>query len=315
VAAVSQRMPDEVTPPALCIVCRAEPAAVERICESCSEDITASIGLLPQQILATCVRPTGDALVDQWGRAHPLQDRTLIGRALEGAGLLILECSVSRHHAHLARDGQSWRLRDLASINGTFVNDEAVDSVVLAHGDRIAVGAVRFYLVLGIGDIPPPPFDAAAITTVRSRPISADPGEPSLGPIADTDAPVLLRAETTDVRLPVVDIRIAESAGGGGGVLQVGQVSIQLSTNQTRLVALLANRMLAEVEQPSFVRGFVRSSELLGSLAWDSPDPDDNHVKQLIRRTRRQLVRAGLGDLIEARQRFGYRLRLVPRDG
>jgi DNA-binding response OmpR family regulator len=70
--------------------------------------------------------------------------------------------------------------------------------------------------------------------------------------------------------------------------------------------------MLAESSQPAQVRGFVRSSELLASIAWDTREPDDNHLKQLIRRARRLLIRAGLGDLIESRQRFGYRLRVVP---
>lgn len=43
----------------------------------------APTGLLPQQILTTAGRPCGDALVDQWGRSHPLETRTLIGRTLE----------------------------------------------------------------------------------------------------------------------------------------------------------------------------------------------------------------------------------------
>lgn len=294
-----------------CVVCREAPAMLGVLCQGCSAEITAPIGLLPQQILGTCARPTGAALVDQWGRPHALEDRMLVGRASEGAGLLVLEASVSRHHAHLALDHGGWRVRDLASVNGTFVNDALVDASALVHGDRVAFGLVRFYLALDIGLISAVAVDGAAITTIRTIPRSAAARD-GVFDDADLDAPVLIDEEVTDPGLPIADLRIAETAGGGGGVLQVGTISTPLSTNQTRLVALLAERMVSESHQPPFVRGFVRSSELLGSLTWDSPDPDDNHVKQLVRRTRRQLVRAGLGDLIEARQRFGYRLRVIP---
>jgi hypothetical protein len=36
-------------------------------------------------------------------------------------------------------------------------------------------------------------------------------------------------------------------------------------------------------------------------------------VKQLVRRVRRRLVESEIGDLIESRHRFGYRLRAIPR--
>lgn len=290
-----------------CVVCRSEPSAEGLLCESCRYEIASSPGLVPQQILATCAQPTGDVLIDRWGRPHPLEARMLIGRSSDGAQLMLLEASVSRHHAHLSHDADGWRLRDLASVNGTFVNDGPIETAVVTHGDRIAFGAVRFYFVPGFGEIRPPALDAAAITTVRTTPMS-------FGDHGELDGDGLVTEEPTDAGLPIVRLNVAEAVGGSGGVLEVGDVSILLSTNQTRLVALLVNRMVIEAEQPAYVRGFVRSSELLGALAWDSPQPDDNHVKQLVRRTRRQLLRAGLGDVIEARQRFGYRLRLIPQD-
>jgi hypothetical protein len=41
--------------------------------------------------------------------------------------------------------------------------------------------------------------------------------------------------------------------------------------------------------------------------------PNENHVKQLVRRVRRALMKVARGDLIESRHRFGYRLRAIPR--
>jgi DNA-binding response OmpR family regulator len=75
----------------------------------------------------------------------------------------------------------------------------------------------------------------------------------------------------------------------------------------------MVQRMTADFTSPPPVRGFVRSSELIATLSWDTSDPNENHVKQLIRRVRRALMKVAHGDLIESRHRFGYRLRAIPR--
>lgn len=296
----------------VCAVCRARPAEVGLLCESCRDEVAAPFGLLPQQLLATIAKSTGDVLIDQWGRPHPLEARTMIGRAIEGCGLMILEASVSRHHAHLAREGDAWRLRDLGSSNGTFVNESQItETTPVHHADRIAIGSVGFYLARGLGDLPVVSIDPAVITTIQSAHKLAV-YEPDQRTIETDGVPDFVERETTDVGLPTLPFRLAEPTGGGGGVLELGHISVQLSANQTELISLLSRRMLEETHQPSQVRGFVRTSELLGSLSWDTRDPDDNHVKQLIRRARRMLLREGLGDLIESRHRFGYRLRVIP---
>jgi DNA-binding response OmpR family regulator len=78
-------------------------------------------------------------------------------------------------------------------------------------------------------------------------------------------------------------------------------------------MALMIRRMATESHQPELVRGFVRSSELIADLSWDTREPSENHVKQLVRRVRRALMKSEIGDLIESRHRFGYRLRAIPK--
>jgi DNA-binding response OmpR family regulator len=75
----------------------------------------------------------------------------------------------------------------------------------------------------------------------------------------------------------------------------------------------MVQRMASDTSAPPLVRGFVRSSELIASLSWDTTEPNENHVKQLVRRVRRALMKVAHGDLIESRHRFGYRLRAIPR--
>src|SRR5688572_7971964 len=119
--------------------------------------------------------------------------------------------------------------------------------------------------------------------------------------------------EHTDVGLPTLTFRLHEPTGGGGGLIEVNGKQVQLTTTQFELMALMIRRMASESHQPELVRGFVRSSELIADLSWDTREPSENHVKQLVRRVRRALMKAEIGDLIESRHRFGYRLRAIPR--
>ncbi len=294
-----------------CAVCDLRPAEMGHLCEDCREEITSPVGLVPEQILATAAKPTGAVMVDPWGRPHPLDARTLVGRQLEGAGVSVLEGSVSRHHAHLSWDPvrKLWSLRDLGSANGTLVNDHEVnESTTLRHGDRILVGQVGFYFVPDGKLLAPVVLDANAAITLRpTERLRAPPVVTASADYADEDH--------TDVGLPVYQIRLHEPSGGGGGLVEIDGKQVQLTATQFEFFALLVRRMAAEPEQPDIVRGFVRTSELIGDLSWDTRDPGDNHVKQLVRRVRRVLVKAEIGDLIESRHRFGYRLKVIPRLG
>ena len=54
----------------------------------------------------------------------------------------LVDPSVSRRHAVLQREGESFRVVDLESLNGTFVNEVPVLERRLEHGDRVAIGDV-----------------------------------------------------------------------------------------------------------------------------------------------------------------------------
>ena len=56
------------------------------------------------------------------------------------------DVTVSRRHAEVAREGSGWVLRDVGSLNGTYVNRQRIeDSASLANGDELQIG--RFKLV------------------------------------------------------------------------------------------------------------------------------------------------------------------------
>jgi hypothetical protein len=307
-----------------CVVCGQRPAEVGLLCEDCRDELSGPLYISPEQIASTASKPTGAVLVDLWGRPHALDPRTLIGRHLDGVGVSLLESSISRHHAHLALDParHQWTLRDLGSANGTFVNEQPVkDAITVRQGDRIGIGALGFYFLERAEGLPRVELSPTAGATIRPgeriRAVPPPPGattttQPQLPVVDDDEGDFEEKEERTDVGLPSVSIRMHEPTGGGGGVVEVETKQVQLTTTQFEFFRLLCQRMVEESHQPELVRGFVRSSELVGNLSWDTREPGDNHVKQLVRRVRRALLKADIGDLIESRHRFGYRLRAIP---
>ncbi len=283
------------------------------LCEECRDELSSPIKIMPEQIQPHNAHPTMAALIDLWGRPHRLETRTLIGRQVGSQGLAILEPSVSRHHAQLTLDQHAWALRDLGSANGTFHDDTLIASpVAVREGSRLRFGHIAFYFVEDISQLPAPQLGrtmTATISPLDRRPVAAPSPKLPLEPVEPRD-----EEDHTDVGLPVMSFKLHEPTGGGGGLIEIDGKQVQLTTTQFELMALMVKRMASERHQPELVRGFVRSSELIADLSWDTRDPNENHVKQLIRRVRRALQKSEIGDLIESRHRFGYRLRAIPRE-
>ncbi|MDO5627303.1 MAG: FHA domain-containing protein [Mobilicoccus sp.] len=53
------------------------------------------------------------------------------------------DVTVSRKHAVFQQDGDSFVVRDVGSLNGTYVNRERIDSAVLRAGDEVQIGKFR----------------------------------------------------------------------------------------------------------------------------------------------------------------------------
>lgn len=272
-----------------CAVCRLAARSVGVLCDRCRGKVAAPFGFVPQQIISGIERPCGDALVDPWGNAHALSSQTPIGRH-SPHGITIHDALVSRHHARLTRRFDTWTLRDLRSANGTFANDTRIATTELDHGDRITIADVGFFLV-------------------------REMATPMRDPDRRHDCVMMSTAddEATKVGFAVVSLQLSSSIVGDGGVLRMGNSEVQLSSNQFRLISLLGERMVRELDRSMRVRGFVSAAELLDSLTWSSEIPRMTQLVQLVLRTRHQLVHAGLGDLLEMQHQLGYRLRVIPR--
>ena len=83
------------------------------------------------------------------GRRVVLEGSNLeIGRSIK-CDLSIDQESVSRHHARITWDGGRYRIADLGSTNGSYVNDELVQERVLRDGDQLKIGRTILKFMTG----------------------------------------------------------------------------------------------------------------------------------------------------------------------
>jgi hypothetical protein len=57
------------------------------------------------------------------------------------------DITVSRRHVEVERTPDGWRVRDVGSLNGTYVNRERVDDALLSDGDELQIGTFKLVFV------------------------------------------------------------------------------------------------------------------------------------------------------------------------
>ncbi|WP_456845034.1 FHA domain-containing protein [Cellulomonas sp. P5_C6] len=111
-------------------------------------EATAPVGLTPDEVAAVhALPPTSALLVMQRGASAGARflldaERTVAGRST-AADIFLDDVTVSRKHAEFVRDGQSFVVRDIGSLNGTYVNRTRIDQSVLRAGDEVQIGKYR----------------------------------------------------------------------------------------------------------------------------------------------------------------------------
>ena len=75
-------------------------------------------------------------------------DLTLVGRHPD-SDIFLDDVTVSRRHAEFYRSGNRFTVRDVGSLNGTYVNRERIEEMDLTGGDEVQVGKFRLVFLLG----------------------------------------------------------------------------------------------------------------------------------------------------------------------
>jgi pSer/pThr/pTyr-binding forkhead associated (FHA) protein len=59
------------------------------------------------------------------------------------------DVTVSRRHAEFHREGETFTVSDVGSLNGTYVNRDRIDRVLLNDGDEVQIGKFRLVFFAG----------------------------------------------------------------------------------------------------------------------------------------------------------------------
>jgi hypothetical protein len=76
------------------------------------------------------------------------KDLTTVGRHPE-SDIFLDDVTVSRRHAEFLRSATGFRVHDVGSLNGTYLNRERIDEADLTEGDEVQVGKFRLVYFSG----------------------------------------------------------------------------------------------------------------------------------------------------------------------
>lgn len=98
--------------------------------------------------------PPGSALLVV-KRGPNAGSRFLLDRKVTTAGrhpdseIFLDDVTVSRRHVEFVRESNVFAVRDVGSLNGTYVNREPIDTAILSGGDEVQIGKFRLVFFTG----------------------------------------------------------------------------------------------------------------------------------------------------------------------
>ena len=117
-------------------------------------EISSDRQLNPVDAAAVDALPVGSALLVVQ-RGPGAGSRFLLDKDVTTAGrhadseIFLDDVTVSRRHATFTREGGTFTVSDAGSLNGTYVNRDRIDSVVLQDTDEVQIGKYRLVFFQG----------------------------------------------------------------------------------------------------------------------------------------------------------------------
>ena len=159
---------------AVCAICGHDtPDPEARFCAACGKPLTPVAAAEVTSVLGLAPSGTDDLAVDSDTDVEPTAEDSLVDRLAPGSALLVVkrgpssgarflldselttagrhphsdifldDITVSRRHAEFRRDSDGFRVADVGSLNGTYVNRERVDDARLVNADEVQIGKFR----------------------------------------------------------------------------------------------------------------------------------------------------------------------------
>ncbi len=161
-----------------------------------------------------------------------------IGRGLDN-DIVLMHTSLSRHHAELAVSSDHVFLRDLGSLNHTYVNGEEVEQCELREGDLIRYGSISFKFVWALNSL------TSELQPANNLPTNAQANR--IQPVVESrsdenDLPILSRLSPEQTHVELKELLAQDSPQEQGTVIKLRQ-----QDSQTRIVDKL--KILLEVSK------------------------------------------------------------------
>jgi len=145
---------------AVCDACGTANAASARVCASCGaslvsdESDTATLSLdvitaAAQEIAVDRAQfppETGLLIITRGpkgGSRYALDGSVITAGRDTRSDIFLDDVTVSRRHAEIYRRGPKYFVRDVGSLNGTYVNRKQVDDIELHDGDELQIGMFK----------------------------------------------------------------------------------------------------------------------------------------------------------------------------
>ena len=138
------------------------------------------------------IQTTGESAGREYTLSRP---ETLVGTAPE-CHIRLNEATVSRQHFKVLQDGDTYRVVDLGSTNGTFVDGAKISDAFLRPGSVIAAGGIHFKFETLIDEEEFAPSDESNFFSLQGQSIRMREIFGVLQRVAPTDATILIVGQT-----------------------------------------------------------------------------------------------------------------------
>ena len=122
-------------------------ASSDPAAESPDDELTVNLAELPEGTGMLVVKRGPNA-----GSTFPLDTEVTRAGRHPDSEIFLDDITVSRRHAEFVRQGPGYAVRDVGSLNGTYLNRERLDEAPLTHGDEVQIGKFKLvFLAAGGG--------------------------------------------------------------------------------------------------------------------------------------------------------------------
>jgi pSer/pThr/pTyr-binding forkhead associated (FHA) protein len=154
-----------------CTSCGSENGSNAKFCSQCGTplniDTTATMQLDVSDTSDRLLRPIDAATVDALPTGNGMlvvqrgpgagqrflldEDLITVGRHAD-SNIFLDDVTVSRRHAEFRRTDGTFAVSDAGSLNGTYVNRDRIDRVLLKDGDEVQIGKFKLVFYSGHGE-------------------------------------------------------------------------------------------------------------------------------------------------------------------